>query len=233
MVSTLDSLLKSSSEIIVVEGEEGIGKTTLLAQFARTYNLQTISAFVTNSSRYAWDPTMLAGNLHEQIQFALGNAPRKDHGEADVQSLLRGSITALQKQANWDKKKYYFVIDGLDEIPKEENGALEQILDLLPTGLPQFRFLLSGSVEIFTRYRKGKASLKSWTLPPFSLDETIKYFSDIKLDRSHNETLYKASAKGIPGRLASIRRLCTANNKTPDEVVSNLSDHAPNLLEKE
>jgi ABC-type multidrug transport system ATPase subunit len=37
MVSTLVGQLKRNTEIIVVEGEEGIGKTTLMSQFARAY----------------------------------------------------------------------------------------------------------------------------------------------------------------------------------------------------
>lgn len=233
MITTLGGLLKSATEVIVVEGEEGIGKTTLLSQFARTHNHETFGAFVTDSSRYAWDSTMLARNLCEQIQFTLGNLEFRKHGEGDIQSIFRASVLDLQKKANWEKTKYFFVIDGLEEIPEEENEAIAEIIDLLPFGLTPFRFLFSGSTERLMKFRRGKVVFKPWALPTFSLDETIKFFEGIVLNREQHETIYKISHKGMPGRLAAIRRLCLASPVDIDDLLGNLSDHAPDLLEKE
>jgi hypothetical protein len=232
MISTLLGQLKKNTEIIVVEGEEGVGKTTLLAQFARAHGSQTFSAFVTDSSRYAWDPVMLAQNLLEQIRFALGNVPVRKQTESDIHSLLHESVGELQKKANWEKKAYYFLIDGLDEVPAQEGEAVEQIINLLPLGLATFRFLLSGSTEKLAPFRRGRVTLKPWTLPPLSLDETVKYFNGIKVNREHFETIYRLSNKGVPGKLASIRRICSSASDA-DRVLTNLSDHAPDLLEQE
>jgi len=233
MVSTLVGQLKRNTEIIVVEGEEGIGKTTLMSQFARTYPNQTLSAFVSDTSRYAWDPMMVAQNLHEQIQFALGNMNFRKPPTSDIHSTLRNDVAELQKKANWEKITYYFIVDGLEDVPQEESGAVDQILDLLPIGLSTFRFLLTGSMEKLSALRKGSITLKPWTLPPFSLDETVKFFRDIQVSREHFETIYKLSNKGIPGKLAAVRRICASPGSTPDQVLTNFGEHAPNLLEEE
>ncbi len=233
MISTLLAMLKSNNEIVVVEGEEGGGKTTLLAQFARAHSMQTFSAFVKDSSQYAWDPIMVAQNLHEQIQFALGNIQFRKHAETEVQGQLRQSITELQRRSNRERKIYYFIVDGLDELPPEANAAIEHIMECLPIGLSTFRFLLSGSVERLMAYRRGRVTLKPWTLPWFSLDETAKYFKDVPGTEEHIQTIYKLSNKGIPGKLALIRRLCGASQIPVDQMLTNLGDHAPDLLETE
>jgi ATP/maltotriose-dependent transcriptional regulator MalT len=159
MISTLLGQLKTNTGIIVVEGEEGLGKSTLLAQFARAHSQQTFSAFVTDSSRYAWDPAMLAQNLHEQIQFALGNMQFKKQPESDILSILRKDVAELQKKANWEKRPYYFIVDGLEEIPAEENPVIQEIIDLLPLGLATFRFLLSGSAEQLAAFKRGRVTM--------------------------------------------------------------------------
>jgi hypothetical protein len=233
MSSTLFSMMKNNLEIVVVEGEEGGGKTTLLAQFARLHGSHTFSIFVRDASRYAWDPIMVAENLHEQIQFALGNPPVRQHAETDIRTLLRTSIRELHRKANQEKAPYYFMVDGLDEIPAEASTEVQQIIECLPIGLSTFRFLLSGSSEKLTQFRPGQAAMKSWRLPPFSLDETAKYFNDIPGSADFLQTIYKASGKGTPGKLAAIRRLCQGSAGGAKEVLSNLSDHAPDLLEKE
>src|ERR1035437_9808264 len=132
MISTLLALLKSNMEMVVVEGDEGGGKTTLLAPFARPPSSLSFSLFVRAASHYAWDPIMVAENLHEQIQFALGNIQFRKHEEADIPSLLRTSITELQRKANFEKTPYYFIVDGLEEIPPEASAAVEQIIECLP-----------------------------------------------------------------------------------------------------
>ena len=233
MISTLVGQLKRNTEIIVVEGEEGIGKTTLMSQFARAHRDQTLSAFVSDTSRYAWDPMMVAQNLHEQIQFALGNMKFRKPPASDIHSTLRNDVAQLQKKANWERTTYYFLIDGLEDVPQVESGAVDQILDLLPIGLSTFRFLLTGSTEKLAALRKGRITLKPWTLPPFSLDETVKLFRDLEVSREHFETIYKLSNKGIPGKLAAVRRICASAGSTPDQVLTNFGEHAPNLLEEE
>lgn len=233
MIATLQGLLRSNQEIVVVEGQEGIGKTTLLAQFARTNNQQTLSIFVSDASRYAWDPIMVAQNLNEQIQFALGNAPRTKQLDTDIQTLLNTSIADLHRKANAERQPYYFVVDGLEDIPAEEGGAVEQIFDFLPLGLGTFRFIMSGTVENLSRLRAGRVKMKPWTLPGFSFDETVKYFADISESREHLDIIYRISQKGMPGKLASIRRLCQSSNSGANQVLTNLGDHAPDLLETE
>jgi hypothetical protein len=233
LITLLEGLLKSNKEIIVVEGEEGIGKTTLLAQFACAHPQEAICAFLSDSSQYASDPVIVAGNLHEQIQFALGNVKFKKRTTSDTQGLLRASIVELQRKASEERKNYFFIIDGLDELPDEDHEAVIEIFDLLPIGLSTFRFLLSGSVEKLEKLKRGKITLKPWVIPVFSADEIKKYFNGIEIEREYFETIKKVSHKGVPGWLASIRRQCVRPGMVPNQVLSNLSEHMPDLLEKE
>lgn len=233
MTSTLLSMLKSDMEIVVVEGEEGGGKTTLLAQFAKLHRLHTFCIFVRDASHYAWDPLTIAENLNEQIRFALGHLPYQQQRRRDVRTLLQTSIRELQRKAKRENANYYFVADGLDEIPEEAHGEVQQIVDCLPIGVANFRILVSGSSEKLEKFRRGRATMKAWPLPPFSLDETSKYFSDIPESREYLQNIFKASGKGTPGKLATIRRRCQTNADGAKLVLENLSEHLQDLFEPE
>ena len=66
-LETLMSVFSGSVELLVLEGGEGTGKTTLLSQFARRYPQRVISSFVTPLQRYSYDPFALQQDYSAQI----------------------------------------------------------------------------------------------------------------------------------------------------------------------
>ena len=71
VLSTIDLMLGGETDLVVVHGSEGIGKTTLLAQFARAHPDQTISIFIRPSSRFGYDPNFLVSDMCSQIECLL------------------------------------------------------------------------------------------------------------------------------------------------------------------
>ncbi len=207
ILDAIDMTFAGEAQVLVVEGPEGIGKTTLLAQFAQRHSNRAISLFIKSASHWAYDPLMLRRDLCNQLHWIMLQEELRP-SENITDDMLRDYITALQRKARW--KDYYFVIDGLHEIPQENEPVREVILDMLPWSLSGFRFLFSGEATQFSKQRMQHVITKISQLPPFSPDETRRYFSNLNLDEYVIEKLHK-SHRGFPSKLASARRILTKN----------------------
>ena len=55
----IEAYFDAGAQLVIVEGEEGYGKTTLLAQYAREHSQESISLFLRASSLILHDPRIL------------------------------------------------------------------------------------------------------------------------------------------------------------------------------
>jgi hypothetical protein len=100
----------------------------------------------------------------------------------------------------------YFVVDGIEELENSDrNNLLQQPSDILPLGIPQFRFLFSGDESLYRNILNSSLVMKSFPLAEFGVEETRNLFA------SHKLTLETASelnsiCRGRPGRLAEVLR---------------------------
>ena len=140
ILDTIDMMFAGEAQVIVVEGPEGIGKTTLLAQFARRHPKNAISLFIKPTSHWAYDPGILKRDLCNQIHWILHQEELRP-SEIITDDMFNYYIGALLFKARWG---IYFVVDGLHEIPQENEQVCEIILDMLPWGMPGCRFLFAG-----------------------------------------------------------------------------------------
>jgi hypothetical protein len=126
LLDTIDNIFIGETRLIVIEGLEGIGKTNLLSQFARHHPHHVLSLFIKPSSRLAYAPDYLKLVLSEQLHWALHhevmNAETVDEG------VLRTQLISLQKRAHRNRESYYFLVDGMGDIPREDSQFQESIL---------------------------------------------------------------------------------------------------------
>jgi len=202
---TIERTFDTGIDVIIAEGVAGIGKTTLLAQFAKKHPNEGISIFIRPGSRFSYDPDYIRLVLCEQIHWALYKNVLPE--EQIDKSFLNTKIPILQKRALISKTPFYFIIDGIHHIPDEDYSAIEIILkEMLPIGLSGFRFLLSGETVKIKNYVHKTVSYKPFVMPVFSLNETEKYLQDLSLTRTNVESIHRMCRK-IPGNLASVRRI--------------------------
>jgi hypothetical protein len=223
LLDTIDNIFIGETRLIVVEGLEGIGKTNLLSQFARHHPHHVLSLFIKPSSRLAYAPDYLKLVLSEQLHWALHhevmNAETVDEG------VLRTQLISLQKRAHRNRESYYFLVDGLGDIPPEDSQFQESILkDILPLGLSGFYFLVSGDLHLLSGNLHRLVRAKSFPVPTFSFDETMKYFSDVNIPRESVEDVYKM-CRGLPGNLAIVRRMLQSGTS-----VQSLLEEEPSRL---
>ncbi len=213
VLETIEDIFKSGAQFVAIEGEEGVGKTTLLAEFALRHNLRTIAIFARSTSRLAYDPWYLQFDLNNQLEWLVHGRELDPQDEVD-ESKRRIQITYLQGKARRESQSYYVVVDGLDEIPDGEDQLREVILDLLPLGIPGYKFLVAGMLEKLPQAVQRTMTCRSYHVTRFSLEETLKYFDSagISVTTEQAEEL-RHICQGLPGRLASvIRTLATGTN---------------------
>jgi hypothetical protein len=122
----------------------------------------------------------------------------------------------LQKKARTTGSNYYFVIDGIQDIPQER---IQKIIlnEILPLGFDGFKFLFTGDLKHYNNIipRVGN---KSFPLSKFSFDETIKYINCIVNNEDDLKSIYDLSG-GIPGHLSIIKRLLQTG-KSPKDILN-------------
>lgn len=226
----LDSILQGGTNLIVLEGKEGVGKTTLLANFCRRHHKDTVALFVRASSKITYSQGYIRLVLAEQLASLLGRSAPTEEPLSD--SFLQTAYFQLQRRYGRKKEKLYFVVDGLGELPEEErNEAIAQIFSLLPLGFSECKFIVSGDETFFPRRLLKGIRLKPYPLAPFHSEETRQFFSAHNISTSEVFDLHRL-CEGIPGRLAIVDRLLRSG-KTATEILGAEPRNLPQFISEE
>jgi hypothetical protein len=217
ILHTVDQVFSTDTQIAVVWGPEGIGKTTLLAQFARSRDERTVSIFLRSNTRFGYEPEHVLLDL--TLQMAWLTTKKFEQMEAFDDARLSKYIYDLQRRATRENHKYIIVVDGIDDIPKDDEIAREAILSRLPLGYPQFRFIFSSSKSHISDSRFAKLRQSPIPLSPLADYEARRYIGSQVSDSFFAE-LYSVT-KGIPGDLASYKRMLNAG-RSEEELTKDL-----------
>lgn len=227
ILETIDEYFDSGIPAVVMQGAEGVGKTTLLAQFSIRHPDQALSLFLKPSSRFGYDPTVMLFDLCNQIQWATCQEELKSVQQVSEGWLRIGYSDLLARSRRG--KYYYFVVDGLDEIPERELSLEQQILDMLPFGFSGFRFLLSSGREGLRVSLPKGIRHQGYPLEKFTLDETVRYFQDMALSREATEEVFR-TFRGVPLQLESVRRILSTEGVASDAFLASLPQKYPDLF---
>ena len=229
-LDAIDNLFESHT-MVVVEGPEGIGKTTLLSQFCRRHSMNSISVFINTITRSSYDTDIIRLDLCNQLNWIITQKELDDSDAIDTKTFLGKRRWDLHGKARTYKKKYFFVVDGLSEIPDEDSQYRELILDMLPLGESnEFKFLIAGDPTKLPQKIIQKLSYKSYTVSGFTIDEIHQYLSELDVTREDVKYLYNITKN--PGQYASIRRILQTGI-TAKELLDDLPAKFPNMFEIE
>ncbi|MBZ5562259.1 MAG: hypothetical protein LAP13_07540 [Acidobacteriia bacterium] len=228
-IYTFEQILSTQIQVLILEGREDIGKTTVLAQFAKRHGNEAVSVFMRAANRFSYDPAVLLGDLCNQAHWLL----RLEEFSGEIlpnESDLCRLLAELQRRARRRNLNYYFIVDGLGDLADDNIDVREVILALLPIGQAGFKFLVSGEETSLKRALRG-VPYKSLQLTGFTLDETHSYFYGCGIEEADVDELFR-TFNGIPGRLASVRRLIETGSD-PKTLLDSLPRSAAALFELE
>jgi hypothetical protein len=204
IVSTLRSRLQQDIYATAIEGPEGIGKTTILAQFARKHPSTAISLFLSAANRLSSDPDSMKLDIASQVYWA-ATGEILDRSQYDP-AILKSYYSALQYKAKLSKSFIYFIVDGVDELDTtHRDNVLQQLSDILPIGIPQFRFLFSGDEALYRCLTGSRLPLKAFPLTEFSVEEARALLDGFDISPESAAEL-NIICRGMPGRLSGVLR---------------------------
>ncbi|WP_079506907.1 hypothetical protein [Mesobacillus jeotgali] len=235
LIDTIEQMFHDyNEEIVLLEGEEGAGKTALLADFCKRYYNNAISLFIKPSSKIGYDPQIIKTELYSQMNWVIYGNELKDLEEID-QSQLNMLFYRFNKYIRNKDGFYYFVIDGIEDIPESEGYLRDVILDIFPFGLNphKVKFLLSSNNEGKIASFLGNKNIryKPFHIPGFSYEQTLAFFMGLGLRDDQVREIRKI-CKGKPGDLANIKRTIETGVDV-DELLNEIHDKLPNLFEYE
>ena len=228
----LDTIEKSfhSNQIILIRGDSGVGKTILLAQYARKHPNNSFPIFINPVSRTSYDPKSIEIELSNQIYWYLNQKEIDYSDEIDVSADYNSLLWKLKRESKKKREEIFFVIDGLLSIREQDNHYIDLILNLFPIGdTNNFNFLFSGNDEQLLSKYVQSISLQKFFLHGFSLSETGKFFSAYDLETSDISRINEITKK--PSQLACIYRLL--KETTVDELFDVLPKEISNIFEVE
>jgi len=203
LITTINSLF-AKYDIVLLEGEDGIGRTTIAKDFAEFQKSRVIPAFIHPATRWGYDPGALQEEFAEAMLRFLGR-PMPDPDHAISTSEYHELIADLHRRCRRIKEPIYFVIDGIDELPEKESSLRQSLLDAIPFGFEGFKFLISWNYS-FAFASAWQEHTKSFPVPSVGNTEAKALLQGIDL-KDEQVLLFNTLSRGIPGRLAAVRRL--------------------------
>lgn len=231
-IDCIEKSFDDGEHIIVIDGEEGIGKTTLLTQFAQKYCNDSFLMFIGSKCSWDYNAQIRIDDLCRQIHFYINKDVYLDNNTFEIFQ-LRDYFIKLIYNLKVYRKKVYILIDGLDQIPQEAKGNVDILLESIPLTNENIRILISTrskSSDIISRIeRVSKPNFIKLT--GFSMLETKSFFKDIEsLNDSDIETIYQSCK--IPRRLSVIKdKIKSCSNI--DECIKALTENLELFLEEE
>lgn len=208
-LETMVDILTSETPVVFLEGEEGDGATTTLAQFCLKYPDQTFSLFIRPASRFSYSPDYLRLSLAEQFHWYVYGTALAAH------AIDPGEFEALVHLVRRKKKSatLYIVVDGLHQIP--DLRLADQIMnEVLPIGVDNYRFIISGQQTVLGK-SVGSVGTKPYQQLKFRPEDTQAYLSTLHLPHADVIEIHKL-CKGIPGRIAAVKRLLIGGTTLAD-----------------
>ena len=215
ILQTIEQIFQREYDVLLLDGAGGAGKTIALAQFCQRNFDSSFSLFVRPASEIAYDPAYCRMELSNQIQWHLSGISASPDVYPDA-AHYRTLLHQLSKEARRRRRIYYFVIDGLADIPASAQGARSLLVNQLPLGLPGFRFLFSGNLQKLPELADRTLRCREQDVAPFSLDETKSLFRGI-VDDPHQVADLHRRFNTSPAKLASFRRIYSTS---PTEVAT-------------
>lgn len=205
--------------VVCLTGEEGVGTTTFLSQFARQHHDNCVSYFYNGFDLIQLDSEVMERDITEQLHWfaAKCNCPSEVKHVTDVYSKV---LKQLKKTKDG---VMYFVFDGFSNIPSEHQENICKLIENLQW--EKAHFLLSGKKEqiegLFKKTRRW--SIAEVSLLRFSEPDTREYFSrsNSNLNKEQLNVLYKIS-RGNARRMNDLRMKYLLKDRIAELMVADI-----------
>ncbi|WP_339842584.1 hypothetical protein [uncultured Halopseudomonas sp.] len=223
LLDTIELKFETGSKIVIVNGDEGMGKSTLLSQFAERHIEKTIGIFIDVINKQSYAEDNIITDIYRQIYFYVNGYEANINHDVEIKSLskLMYNLDASLKRSG---AKAFIVIDGLTEIPSQDQYIVKTIIDLMPLAASSIRFLFSAGNDILEKSLR-KTQFTKIEILLFNEHEAAELLPDLSLQQIRD---IMGVFKGIPASLETIRRL-VQDGMPPEQILQEYSSGSPNV----
>ncbi|SKD09166.1 hypothetical protein SAMN05660461_5047 [Chitinophaga ginsengisegetis] len=203
----IDELAQDGNKLIIIEGNEGSGKTNILLQLATKHMFSSFTYFINPACRLTYKQDYLMEDLGKQFYFYItGQDP--DQEMVINESAFNSLVLEVMKKASKNNDKLYFIFDGLDQIDNSDLNLLLPLIHDLPFNSNYFHFIISGEYATISKILpRSVKEYKQIRILKFSVDDTITFFKWSGEENKENAKEILSIAKGNPGTLSQIKRI--------------------------
>ncbi len=228
ILHTFDEVLKGDTRILLLEGKDGIGKTTIIREYYQRHKNRAAAVFLSSICKWSRDYNIYVFELIKQIYYILNNQ-FINFGDID-ESLNRKTLLAVSERYRYKSDKFLVMVDGIDDIPKDE---MKSFLEFLPINQSGFKIVITGQeLSLYDHLPFNKIKFKSHTLTGFTLGETKEYLEDLKLQEKIVTDIHN-TCKGLPGYLSMFRHYLISSDSDIETVTTDLPSSMPGLFSLE
>lgn len=226
ILNQIDKNLETA-DVIIIEGDEGIGKTTILNDFIYNNLDNTISYSVNEFDKYTYTFDSFLEKIYSQIYFYCNGIESELDYDVPIYNSIQGQ---LRRKIKNKRIKLYFVLDGLDLLNSREIEKIIPLFEILPW--KKAKFIFSGDKNIIGRLFNQKLIQAHIPVYNFSFHETKEYFKEITINEEELQKLHVMSSKGIPSRLKQLKLLYKNDINFLNDVTSEYNPTMMNYLEQ-
>ena len=196
-----------TNNVLCLTGEEGIGLTTILAQFAKFHSTHCVSYFCNDLEAMRWNPEVMEQEIVRQLYWYIKGSS-EDFNITTVEGVTIQSIyTKVLLEQKRRKQPLYFVFDGFDNIPSEKFEMIKRIFDSMPW--TEGRFIFTGDTDKVSRLfpQTSKLQVSDYEVIRFVDAEIKDYFrqADPAITNDDLNSLCEIT-RGIPSRMETVLR---------------------------
>jgi hypothetical protein len=205
-IGGIENLIKEGASTVIVDGDTGIGKTTVLSQFARKHQFDCISYFANKLDKFSFSSDYITEDIGRQLHFVLKNVQPTDDQKFNINQI--NSMKLDLARALRKRKKLFIALDGLDQFSPSEFEQIKPMLDALPWDNPNAVIIVSGdSKKLINLYPTGiNQKAEILRVLQFTFEESRLFFTgtiaSIEQIREIHDTW-----RGNPERLSDIMRI--------------------------
>ncbi|WP_043887934.1 ATP-binding protein [Methylophaga thiooxydans] len=227
MINTIELAYSNGEKAILISGDEGMGKTVLLSQFLEKNKSKSFSLFLDVTNKQSYFEQNLVRDIYRQVHFKLNGKDCHNFetiNQADLISLFYSLQVALQKY----QTEAFFIVDGLDDIPPEDDYIVESLMSVMPLSDKNIKFLFSTKSKSLEKYLSN-VNFKTVEMMLYSHPEAMSALP--KLSATEVEEVLSVY-RGIPERIEQVRRLIESG-LTVEDVITIHSESNESLLKAE
>lgn len=221
IIQTIEKKLESF-EVLFIEGDEGIGKSTILHQFIAKHPNNCFAYFIDGKDSNTYSNLSILKALCNQVYF-VNNGYELD----EIVSIDRynnedwlKSYLGSENIKNKTNQTFYFIMDGLDEVNQDkQNEIKELILDNWKYYKTNFKLLLSGKQN--KNLIKEGLNIDKFDITLLSESESYAIFGDITTKEQFNDI--NKVCKNNAGRIVFFRDLINKGEINIENIIDKLS----------